>query len=183
MNCSFSAEDSNFNGSAVKASHAKAEDFKVLNVKGYGFTLIELLIVVVIIGILSAVALPTYDSYVKRGYRAQAKKDLMTVAAAISLFKAKNINQNYDSVDTSATAVYGGVTDAITNASSSDYYTLGVDVATNGATYLITAIPVSGNYMEGDGSLVMSDKSFGCWYEGSDSTTTLATACATDNAF
>ena len=63
MNCSFSAEDSNFNGSAVKASHAKAEDFKVLNVKGYGFTLIELLIVVVIIGIRNGIRhAPIYSS-------------------------------------------------------------------------------------------------------------------------
>jgi type IV pilus assembly protein PilE len=42
-----------------------------------GFTLIELMIVVAIVGILSAVAYPSYAEYVRRGHRADAKAGLL----------------------------------------------------------------------------------------------------------
>lgn len=45
-----------------------------------GFTLIELMIAVVVVGILAAVAMPTYQDYVRRGYRTSAEAFLMDVA-------------------------------------------------------------------------------------------------------
>ena len=42
-----------------------------------GFTLIELMIVVAIVGILSAIAYPSYAEYIRKGHRAEARAGLL----------------------------------------------------------------------------------------------------------
>ena len=42
-----------------------------------GFTLIEVMIVVAIVGILSAIAYPSYAEYIRRGHRADARAGLL----------------------------------------------------------------------------------------------------------
>ena len=50
--------------------------------KSRGFTLIELLIVVVIIGILAAIAIPKFANTKQKAYVAQMKSDLKNLATA-----------------------------------------------------------------------------------------------------
>lgn len=50
--------------------------------KGDGFTLIELMIVIAIIGVLAAIAIPQFTEYRKKGYNTMAKTDLRSLYTA-----------------------------------------------------------------------------------------------------
>ncbi len=55
-----------------------------------GFTLVEILIVVVIIGILASVAIPTYLDYVKRSYAADANVQLKNIVENAEIYLQEN---------------------------------------------------------------------------------------------
>jgi prepilin-type N-terminal cleavage/methylation domain-containing protein len=56
----------------------------------HGFTIVELLIVVVIIGILAAVAIPAYFNYILRSRQADAYHNLLDMKAAQEMFYSMN---------------------------------------------------------------------------------------------
>jgi general secretion pathway protein G len=51
-----------------------------------GVTLLELLITVTLIGLLSAVAMPSYQAYVERAKVAAAKKDILEISAMLDRY-------------------------------------------------------------------------------------------------
>jgi type IV pilus assembly protein PilE len=72
-----------------------------------GVTLIEVMIVVVIVGLLAAIAIPAYNNYVTRSRRSDAFTALETVRAAQEMYRAEKGFYAWDFEEGGATVVAG----------------------------------------------------------------------------
>ena len=106
-----------------------------------GFTLIELLVVILIIGILAAIAIPSFLNQRQKGTDAEAKTQVTTASQAMETCATDN-NGSYGSCDKSAVLLIepslndAGARLTVTPAAST--YTVAVDTNdSRGQTYTI----------------------------------------------
>ena len=80
-----------------------------------GFTIIELVFVIVIIGILSAIALPKFAETSKMAHLSKAKSTVANVRSAIATMRQKNILRGLSDVDVNRTAIGDDSSHVFTN--------------------------------------------------------------------
>ncbi|TEU29426.1 type IV pilin protein [Alkanindiges illinoisensis] len=131
-----------------------------MNRVAFGFTLIEVMIVVAIIGVISAIAYPSYKQHVIRGKRLDAQSEMLQIAQMMESYKLRKgtfanatVNDIYGSTETpkQGTALYGlAFTPSPTTANS----------------WTLVATPKNGQ--TNDGALILTDTGAQCWYKGAD---------------
>ncbi len=136
-----------------------------------GFTLIELMIVVVIIGILAAIAYPSYTQYVIKTNRVDAQAEMVKVAALLQKYRV--LNSTYLKVDgTPLTLADLGVSSNYPD-SAKPMYSLTLSNVSAG-TWTLTANPIS-TLQSGNGDIVLTHKGQKCWTKGTTCTPSATT--------
>jgi type IV pilus assembly protein PilE len=127
--------------------------------KNRGFTLIEILIVMVVIGILAAIAIPSYQNQLRKSSRAAVQAVMADIANKEILY-LQSQRTYWDcakpcSVTSFSTNLSVGVPDDVTR-----FYDLGItkDDATTPPSFVITAYPKSGTRQAPDGDLTLNQK-------------------------
>jgi type IV pilus assembly protein PilE len=111
----------------------------------HGFTLIELMIVVAIIGILAAVAFPSYQDQIRRGNRTDARAQLLKASQYMQRYYASNDRYDQDRAG-NAFAFPAGI--AQSPESGTAIYDITATVSVT--AYTVTAVPITGGSMSTD---------------------------------
>ena len=114
-----------------------------------GFTLIELVIVIAIIGILTAIAFPSYVQYIERARRNDAK--------AVLLEAAQFMERRFTETRSYTGATLDSTLTKSPRESSSPWYNIALSPAATQTTFTLTASPKSGWTPGKCGSLTLTE--------------------------
>ncbi len=124
------------------------------SIKMQGFTLIELMITIVIIGILAAISIPSYNNYILKAHRKEGISQIYSLTERLE--RARSSLMSYTSFDNYKSSQF-------------TYYQYEIDVSNDGSAYTITAVALGNQkndkcgdiQFSSDNSWEFGDKSLG----------------------
>lgn len=122
-----------------------------------GFTLIEMMIVVAIIGVLAAIAYPSYQRYVIKTKRVDMMSELHNIATQI-----QNRKLSQGSYAAISTAVIADFNNKPFPTQDTPLYTVTVTPNPLTSKWIITATPKQTAQMKSDGTLTLNYQSVKC---------------------
>lgn len=140
---------------------AKIKISNVTSKKQQGFTLIEMMIVVAIIGVLAAIAYPSYQRYVIKTKRTNMMTEMQNIASEI---ESRKLAQG------SYKAISAGVKTDFARAYPKQGTQLYDVIITDPlvSKWMITATPKTGSQMAKDGALSLNYQNIKCRIKGTD---------------
>lgn len=111
-----------------------------------GFTMIELMVVVVIVGVLAAIAVPIYGKYVKNSRVTEATSRIGEIVTAAKAWAMENQDASGNPTWPSAAS---GIVDLTATQNFSYAITSGGGANANSTAFGLTATGVAGGRMEG----------------------------------
>ena len=138
-----------------------------------GFSLIELMVAVAIIGILAAIALPSYSNYIVKASRETAQAELLELAGM-----QEKIYLNSNAYTADVTRAYTGRTDTDTTnpgglgrssgTTTDGKYDITLIVVAPAQAFTLRAKPVAGKKQEGNGCITIDQSGKREWHDSYD---------------
>lgn len=124
-----------------------------------GFSLVELMMVVAIVGILAAIALPSYQDHVQKSRRQDAEAALMQFRQVMEKFYANRFTYEKaakDAANTGAPAIFPVSTplDTAGQDGATKYYDLAIESATK-TSFKLKATPTGSQASDACGTLTL----------------------------
>jgi len=122
-----------------------------------GLTLIEVMIVLLIVSVLAAIAIPSYRDHIRRGARAAGQQFLLDIAQKQEQFF---LDQRAYTTVWGPPNTAGSLNLDFANSPAAKYYQNPVIAAVAGPPvgYIVSLVPIAGSLTDGDGVLVLDNQ-------------------------